>query len=255
LAPNPTTAPTDPLQPAESSDSDGGAFDGNNSDGGVSSVDNPSAAAATTAGDPVVQPAQPDAPTTASAANEALGIIGEPEVFATPLLAAIQAAEGGGGETADPAPAGGEEASVYTVNYSGTGPFEVRIDIPLEEYREMYLDGELWVRNVDYSVRSGSTVLTISEARLEAMEDGSHIIRADFVRRSVEIPFVLRKTASGEGSIALPAPIAAQSGEFPGPAIIIAIAAAILSAAIVGVRRLRVPRPAGGQSRQSQGKM
>jgi hypothetical protein len=235
---------------------DGGAFDGNNSDSGASSVGNSDSAAAATARDPVIQAAQPGAPTAAPAANVAPGIIGEPEVFATPLLAAIQAAEGGG-ETANPAPAGEEGTSVYTVNYSGTGPFEVRIDIPLEEYREMYLDGELWIRNVDYSVRSGSTVLTISEARLEAMEDGSHIIRADFARQSVEIPFILRKTASDAGSFAPSAPIFTQSGESPGPAIAIAIAtaAAILSAAVAGIRRLRVPRPAGGQSRQSQRKM
>jgi hypothetical protein len=85
------------------------------------------------------------------------------------------------------------ESDIYTINYDGSGPLEIRVDIPLEAYQNLYFDDELWIRDADYTVRSGSTILTIAETRLETVSNGSHIIRAEFLNQTVEIPFTLQK--------------------------------------------------------------
>jgi hypothetical protein len=97
------------------------------------------------------------------------------------------------GETAD-----GGNTDAYAIDYDGAGPFEARIDIPIEEFRELYFDGAIWARGVDYEVRSGSTILTIPEARLNRVAEGSHRISAIFDGQSVDIDFVLQRTATSE---------------------------------------------------------
>jgi hypothetical protein len=85
---------------------------------------------------------------------------------------------------------------IYSIDYDGAGPFEIRIDIPMEEFRALYFDGALWTRGVDYDVRSGSTVLIIPETRLEKVPEDSHRISAVFENQTVNIDFVLQKTSS-----------------------------------------------------------
>jgi hypothetical protein len=86
----------------------------------------------------------------------------------------------------------------YTIDYDGTGPFIVRIDVPMETFREMYFDGAIWTPGTDYEVQSGSTILTIPETRLESVSEGSHKIRAVFESQSVQIEFIMQKTSAKE---------------------------------------------------------
>jgi hypothetical protein len=144
----------------------------------------------------------------------------------------------------------GADTRLYTIRFDGAGPFEVRIDIPLEEYQELYFDGELWIPGADYDARSGSTILTISEARLAKVADGSHAIRAVFSDQTVEIPFTLNRPASASsdnpqtvsGSAKLVAANAAQTGSARKTLapIILAAAAAVLAVGTAIIRRARV---------------
>jgi hypothetical protein len=108
------------------------------------------------------------------------------------------ALSGGSGSPGDsPAPAPGETAeaapgavnAAYTLSYTGTGALEARIDIPLEEFRDVYMDGVLWIRDTDYTARSGSTVLSISQARMERLGAGGHRLSAVFAGETVSLEF------------------------------------------------------------------
>jgi hypothetical protein len=172
-----------------------------------------------------------------------------------PVLAA--AAEPAGGADGGTSGEGGAAADAYTVDYDGTGALEIRVDIPFEEYQDMYFDGELWIRGVDYDARSGSTVLTVPEARLETVADGAHMIRAVFARGNVDIPFVLDRGApagtdpprtapdsadpANPAVTAEPAGAAAEGGgQLPALRILLA-AAAVVTAGAVMIRRGRPP--------------
>jgi hypothetical protein len=158
-------------------------------------------------------------------------------------LAQAAATAPGEGGAAGETPVGGTGA--YTIYYDGTGPLEVRIDIPLEEYQAMYFDGALWTPGVDYQVRSGSTILTIPDARLEAVADGSHIIRAAFARQSLDIPFTLDRAdpINGIAPAGVPGPAAPaiepslepeSNAPFPLYAML-----AVLAAAVIILRRFK----------------
>jgi hypothetical protein len=133
----------------------------------------------------------------------------------------------------------------YTVYYDGTGPLEIRIDIPIENYLDLYFDNERWVRDVDYAVRSGSTILTVSETRLSAVAEGSHIIRAEFLNASVDIPFTLDKAAAPLSPLPAPVPsVPAAAGPAGGdkpviPMILAAIAALGAAAAALALKAFR----------------
>jgi hypothetical protein len=92
---------------------------------------------------------------------------------------------------------------------------EVRIDIPIEEFRDVHMDGELWIRDADYTARSGSTILTISQARMERLEAGEHRLSAVFAGKTVEFKFTLSDRPAleagpaGAGSVI---PMAAGAG-------------------------------------------
>jgi hypothetical protein len=145
----------------------------------------------------------------------------------------------------------GADMRLYTINFDGNGPFEVRVDIPLEEFRELYFDGEIWIQGADYDARSGSTILTIPEARLAKVADGSHTLRAVFDRQNVNIPFTLQRAASSgsgnaqtaSGSARSAIANAAQTGsanKSAAPIILAAIAAALTVAGTIVVLRSRV---------------
>jgi hypothetical protein len=136
----------------------------------------------------------------------------------------------------------GGTADAYTIDYDGAGPFEVRIDISVEEFRELYFDGVIWAPGVDYEVRSGSTILTIPTARLDRVAEGSHRISAVFEGQSVNIDFVLQRTDT-RGILA---PIS-ESGPITDPTaaksfFLIPIAGFVLAAgaaAVLGTRILK----------------
>jgi hypothetical protein len=116
----------------------------------------------------------------------------------------------------------------FFFDYDGSGPLEVRIDIPLEEFTDLYLDGELWARGTDYTVRSGSTILTIAAAQLEELSAGTHTLTASFRSQNVEISFTLNKTLTPtglSGAMTVPA--------FPAAVAAVVLATGVLAAAVV----------------------
>jgi hypothetical protein len=90
-----------------------------------------------------------------------------------------------------------ENGSYFALDGSGA-PLEMRIDIPLEEFEALRFDGADWSLEEDYTVRSGSTILTVTAARLELCGAGKHTIQARFLSETVEIVFELRKIAPAQ---------------------------------------------------------
>jgi hypothetical protein len=120
----------------------------------------------------------------------------------------------------------GENGRFYFALDGSGAPLQIRIDIPLAQYQNLSFDGSSWVRGLDYSVRSGSTILTVTAERLENYNTGLHTLRAYFQEQTVEIPFDLIKTAP---------PLSAQTNTVP-IALITALAlalAALVSAVVI----------------------
>jgi hypothetical protein len=79
----------------------------------------------------------------------------------------------------------------------------VRIDIALAEFEDLYFDGALWTRGVDYEAREGSTALSVGADRLAAHPYGRHGIAAHFTGgRIVSFDFDLRDGRAGSGGLA-----------------------------------------------------
>ncbi|MDR0433753.1 MAG: leucine-rich repeat domain-containing protein, partial [Gracilibacteraceae bacterium] len=122
----------------------------------------------------------------------------------------------GGGPAVSGLPVDENGRFYFALDGSGA-PLELRIDIPLEEFGELYFDGALWAVGPDYAVRSGSTVLTVAAGRLERYEAGIHSFTARFAATTVEISFTLVKSAvppaarlpATEENAGLPLPAAA----------------------------------------------
>jgi hypothetical protein len=115
--------------------------------------------------------------------------------------------EAGGTGAVSGLPTDGNGRFYFTLDGSGA-PLELRIDIPLAEYENLYFDGALWFRGGDYAVREGSTILTVTAERLERCEAGLHTLSARFESETVDIVFELIKTAAnGTG------PAASATGE------------------------------------------
>ncbi len=102
----------------------------------------------------------------------------------------------------------------FHFDFDGSTPLTLRIDYPLESFREMRMDGELWLRDSDYTATSGSTILSVAPSRLESLATGKHTIEAVFVEETVRIPFILDKPAS-----AAAAPPAGNPVPAPDPAV------------------------------------
>jgi hypothetical protein len=105
------------------------------------------------------------------------------------------AAETGGGTAVSGLPVNENGRFYFALDGSGA-PFEIRIDIPLEEFENLYFDGALWSAGGDYALRSGSTVLTVTAERLERYDAGAHTLSAEFRSETVEIAFDLIKSAA-----------------------------------------------------------
>jgi hypothetical protein len=125
----------------------------------------------------------------------------------------------------------------FALDGSGT-PLEVRIDILMEEFENLYFDGALWSAGNDYAVRSGSTILTVAADRLERYDAGIHTLSAHFLAETVEIAFELIKGGATPETTAMGVPASGEDEGFPMP---IAIAGIILlfgSGAAILVRKL-----------------
>jgi hypothetical protein len=132
----------------------------------------------------------------------------------------------------------------------GSGrPFEVRIDIPLAEFQDLYFDGELWARDAEYEAREGSTVLTIAAEKLADFAYGMHEVAAHFTEdRVVLLAFELRGSAAGDGETGLGADEARPAEEsasadagraLPVPALVLAALAVVLLGAFLVLRARR----------------
>jgi hypothetical protein len=88
-----------------------------------------------------------------------------------------------------------ENGQYYFVLDDSGAPLEMRIDIPIEDFQDFYIDNELLTRDVDYTARSGSTILTVAANRLTAYESGLHTLRVRFENAVVEFALELQKTA------------------------------------------------------------
>ena len=149
----------------------------------------------------------------------------------------------------------GPDGKMY-FNLDGSGnPMELRIDIPFNEFNDLYFDGALWTDGTDYLAREGSTILTITAAQLEKYDEGEHTLTAGFTNETVEITFLLNKpTAAGlpagqagappSAPSAAPAPVSApsditmpaQNSNFL-PFIIAGIAVLVIAAAAILIAR------------------
>jgi hypothetical protein len=78
-------------------------------------------------------------------------------------------------------------------------PLEVRVDIPLSEFGDASVDGSELTAGRDYTVRSGSTILTLLPAYLDTLSVGEHTLVMQFSSQSVTMKFTIGKS-SGEDS-------------------------------------------------------
>jgi len=74
-------------------------------------------------------------------------------------------------------------------------PMELRFDFPFDDFDGLYMNGELWTLGEDYTVRAGSTIITVSAARLTLLGAGTHTLTAIFAGAPVEIVFALNAPA------------------------------------------------------------
>jgi hypothetical protein len=175
------------------------------------------------------------------------------------LITAADSSAEDAGAADEPAPAGAADGNIgrvsgltadesgrfYFVLDGGDQAMEIRIDLPLEEYEGLSFDGAPWVQELDYTVRSGSTILTVAAERLARYEAGTHTIEARFQSETVAVVFDLRKPAPvtenrSEGS----ADVAPAAGSSPFPAVITGSLAALAAAgwgalSLIRSRRLR----------------
>ena len=85
----------------------------------------------------------------------------------------------------------GTDGNYYFDLDSSGKPLELVYDINFEDFDGLYINGILWTPGVDYTVRSGSTIITISAARLAQLGEGTHTLTAIFAGEPVEIVFSL----------------------------------------------------------------
>jgi hypothetical protein len=118
-------------------------------------------------------------------------------------------------------------------------PFEVRIDLPFDEFEDLYFDGALWTRGADYEARAGSTILTVAAERLAALDRGTHAVVARFTEgRTVAFEFALRGGAPAEDADGAASVLAGFGAAFPLAALAV-FAAILLLAALLFARGAR----------------
>lgn len=95
-----------------------------------------------------------------------------------------------------PAPPDAEEKTVYSnfPRYSGFGTISATIDADRDTFTGLLRDDKL-VDPADYTVTSGSTIITLSESHLAALKPGTHEYRALFGDDYADL--ILVKEAAG----------------------------------------------------------
>ena len=172
--------------------------------------------------EPVVLPREPDAP---------IGTLS----FAAPVTPDSPAAfisrsrTGTGAVTGLPVDADGN--LLFSLDGSGA-PMVIRVDEPIETYRELFFDGVLFT---DCSIYEGSTILHFTAQTLETVDEGRHVLRVVFAEKVIEIPFILTKLAlpvPTPEKVAAPLSASASIMSAPSPIFIICIGVAVAIAGI-----------------------
>jgi len=107
-----------------------------------------------------------------------------------------------------------EGGLIYDLDGNGD-PMELRFDFPFDDFDGLYVNGELWAPGMDYTARSGSTIITISAARLAQLGAGTHALTAVFAGEPVEIVFTLNAPAQIPQAPAILEPVIPQM-QLPG---------------------------------------
>lgn len=63
--------------------------------------------------------------------------------------------------------------------FSGKGNLETRIDASCDKFFQLLIDGEV-IDKVNYSIRSGSTIITLNESYLNSLQNGDYTLSAIF---------------------------------------------------------------------------
>ncbi|MDR1358937.1 MAG: LPXTG cell wall anchor domain-containing protein [Coriobacteriales bacterium] len=113
------------------------------------------------------------------------------------------------------------------VPWNGTGPATARIDADLEKFVRLTLNGQV-VDRAHYTLASGSTIITLSEAYLKTLPNGTHVFTAEFTDGSATLPLTVDTQAAGTGGNNLP-----TTGDSNTPLVL--LAALVLVAAGGGV--------------------
>jgi hypothetical protein len=98
----------------------------------------------------------------------------------------------------------------FVFDLDGGDPMEIRFDFPFDDFDGLYINGELWIPGVDYTARSGSTIITVSAERLARLGAGSHTLTAVFAGVPVEVVLTLNAPALVSQTPALRAPVVPQ---------------------------------------------
>ncbi len=76
---------------------------------------------------------------------------------------------------------------------------------PFDEFRNAYIDGDLLIRDIDYTAESGSTRITIKSETLDRLEKGKHTLGVEFRTKDDSLKrvaqnFDVNSKKSGQGS-------------------------------------------------------
>jgi hypothetical protein len=94
-----------------------------------------------------------------------------------------------------------EENTVLRLEFPADGgPLTVRIELPLAEFNDLYLDDMPLVRGADYTATEGSTVLAVAGNVLAALETGEHSLTAGFDSGDVRFMFTVPAAAATGGA-------------------------------------------------------
>jgi len=77
--------------------------------------------------------------------------------------------------------------------YKGNGDCTAEIDANRDDFIQLLLDGKV-VDPSNYTVTSGSTIITLKESYLKILDNGTHIFRAEFMDGYADITLLVNTT-------------------------------------------------------------
>jgi LPXTG-motif cell wall-anchored protein len=131
------------------------------------------------------------------------------------------------------------------VPWKGSGPATARIDADLEKFVRLTLNGQV-VDPAHYTLASGSTIITLSEAYLKTLSNGTHVFTAEFTDGTATLPLVVDLSTPGTDSNTLP-----KTGDSGASLVLLAVLA--LATAGGGLLLLARRRLWSGELRDKEG--